>query len=255
MKLLLFMLVTMTTHAQVVDTINYGVKLSHTPSNIMRGPEKKFPTESKKLIRIAIIDTGYSKTKASFPIKLCDSGHYDFAKNKPTVGFGVDHGSQVASIIASDLNGVNYCAVIYNVWQNNTVPFENIVDAFRMIEKEDIAAVNISLQGVNYSYSERKAIEEVVAKGTQVFVAAGNSNLDLDAMCNSFPGCYQIKGLHTVGALTPDYQQKASYSNYGAKVELWYPGDYQTLLDYAQGTSFASPRALANYVLALSKQK
>jgi hypothetical protein len=208
------------------------------------------------LIKIAIIDTGYSIRDAAVPIKLCKEGHYNFLTSTANVGPSKQpHGSQVASIIAEALQGVNYCALIYNVDTIDGINFDSIVGAFRRAADAGAQVVNMSIQGYRYSFSERDAIMAVTARGVEVFVAAGNDNMNMDEACNSYPGCYNIPHLHMVGSILPDFSARSSFSNYGGKVELWYPGYYGDGIHSGRGTSFASPRAAADYAAALAARK
>lgn len=214
-----------------------------------------FPKGSKPLLKIAIIDTGYIPAQAMTPIKLCKTGHFDFGTGKALVGSsGHPHGTQVASLVAQGLVNVNYCALIYNVEGKDGFSFKNISGALRKAKEAGAVAINMSIQGYQFSYLERMAIEELSASGIHLFVAAGNDNMNLDEACNSYPGCYQIPRVHMVGSILPDYSGRSSFSNYGTKVELWYPGYYVTVFETARGTSFASPRALADYVSALASR-
>lgn len=254
MKLLLVALLTLPVLAEVVEIPHYTSKEQRA---FIRGnsPLEKSSQIAPKphaLIKIAIIDTGYDAGQAFAKIKLCKTGHFDFATNTPVLASTNPHGTMVASLIAQGLDGVNYCAVIYQVNGPEGVTFENLIGAFAKAEQESLQAINLSIQGYKYSFFEKAAITRVALRGTHVFVAAGNDNLNLDEACNSYPGCYSIRGLHMVGAMNPDYSSRASYSNYGSRVELWYPGFYQTVMEYGKGTSFAAPRALADYVYSLA---
>ncbi len=79
--------------------------------------------------------------------------------------------------------------------------------------------LNLSLGGSGgCSITEQNAINEIVAAGKVVVVAAGNSNLDA---AGTSPG--NCNGVITVAA-TNRYGGKAAFSNYGSKVEISAPG-------------------------------
>lgn len=207
----------------------------------------------KNVLKIAIIDTGYSAALAKAnnyePLKLCDEGHYDYTAASDTVGFNQKHGTIVGSIIAEKLKNVKYCALIYQVMVSPVLVHRGAIgDALNKAYQAGAKYVNISLTGEVPDSFERAAIESFIAnKNRFVFVAAGNESRNLDKRCNSFPACYSFPGfLYTVGAT--DYKNNhLSSSNYGNRVNLWYPGimNWDNGLEF--GTSFASPRALSDF--------
>lgn len=206
--------------------------------------------------KIVIIDTGYDDTKATAALKLCPTGHYDFYQQKATIGSYGLHGTYVASVIAERLKNVDYCAVVFQVASPTGIKYRDILWALRKSLDQNATVINISIVGNGHSFIEREILVDAVKGGARVFTGAGNENQNLDTVCNVYPGCYRIRGVYSVGALSPDGTQKALYSNYGSKVDLWYPGHYETFDGgTAQGTSFASPAALADYVLLLSQRK
>ncbi len=205
--------------------------------------------------KIAILDTGYSYELAQGTrLKLCDSGHYDFKLNKAIVGVGSPHGSRVGRILAEELKYVDYCAVIYQIETKPLVVSSyNIRRALLKAYAMNFTAINLSINGSYADQYENRTLSGVVANGTAVFVSAGNKETDLDKSCVTFPACYDVKGMFVVGALNYGTIDRASYSNYGTRINKWHSGQYlYGPLD--SGTSFAVPRALSDYILSLSQQ-
>jgi hypothetical protein len=208
-----------------------------------------------QMVKIAIIDTGYSappNMPDSLHIKLCKTGHYDFSTNTSTVGYsGSNHGTVVATIIASILRDVNYCAIIYQVDDGGEPSMKSMIKAYRMARHEGVVAVNLSIEGIDHDYTEALALKDLANSGATVFIAAGNRNLNMTQVCISYPSCYKLANTVVVGATgLDDNEHKAGYSNYGQEVTAWYPGSVIFNGVRQNGTSFAAPRALADFVYA-----
>lgn len=209
--------------------------------------------QKHKTYRIAILDQGYNP-KLGIGLKLCLTGHFDYWSKKPIVGVHGNHGNFIASIIAEELAGVDYCAIIFQL--EDPAPGErwlpNITDALRRLQSEDVTAVNMSYNGRQHQFSEANGMRALALKGTAMFVAAGNNNENLDYVCSSYPACYYMPNIYVCGALDHITALRAPYSNYGQKVTQWYLGFAALNGEEAYGTSFAVPRALSDYVRSLA---
>lgn len=105
------------------------------------------------------------------------------------------------------------------------------------------AVVNMSI-GASKSASLESAVDRAYADGITVVVAAGNSNVDA---CTTSPAGDKASAL-TVGATTST-DARASYSNFGACLDLFAPGSSITSAGTSSttatatmsGTSMASP--------------
>lgn len=207
------------------------------------------------LLKIAIIDTGYDASLAyrtgAVPLKVCKAGSFDFVTNRPGVGAGeLPHGTIVGSVIAQELQEVEYCAVIFRAFGQRSV--EPPIIAAAMLAANAVPGlkfVNISLVGNLPEPSEKLAAQAVTEAGLELFVAAGNEKTNLDARCASFPGCYGLRGIVMVGALDA-LGNIAKYSNYGKVVSNWEQGDVLWGSEIERGTSYASPKALGKRAFA-----
>ncbi len=116
------------------------------------------------------------------------------------------------------------------------------------------AVVNMSLGGEASSALDAE-VDNLVASGLTVVVAAGNSNQDA---CRTSPA--RVPGALTVGASTTD-DQRASFSNYGGCIDIFAPGESilsawlgsATATAVASGTSSAAPFAAGVAALWLEK--
>lgn len=213
----------------------------------------------KPPFKIAVIDTGYRPDTAAVPAKLCDSGHFDYFTNTANLNYVHPHGTLIASLIAEKLHDVDYCLVIYQVaYSGNGRAYQkDIADAVNRAIGEGVIAINVSLTEKSISVEpERQAFEFASKANIPVFIAAGNASQDLDKNCDFYPTCYRFPNEIIVGAQDPMEPTKhAQSSNYGKVVQAWAPNWYDDGDTQETGTSFAVPRALAEYVLYLSSHQ
>jgi serine protease len=238
-------------------------------------------TTGSPSIVIAVIDTGYTPHE-DLPTPLPGYDFYDNDSDAtdpgdarlvnqctdfPSASSSSWHGTKVAGVIGAKVNnsigiaGINQQSRLQHIrilgpcggdvddeirairWavglpvigvqQNNSTPAR---------------VLNLSLGGEGQCLaSEQSAINDAVAAGAIVVVAAGNGGIDqigddLDFVANSPANCNNVI---TVAATTKS-GQRASFSNYGSRVTLSAPGEFirtTTVGGYtnANGTSFATP--------------
>lgn len=193
-----------------------------------------------------VVDTGVLATHSQFTGRISNSYYDAFG------GTGNDcngHGTHVAGTIAGSTLGVAPAATIVPVRVLDCAGSGSVSGVIAGIDwainhhTTAPAVMNLSL-GTTKSELLNSAIDRAYADGITVVVAAGNSNVDA---CTTSPASNKVSAL-TVGATTIA-DARASYSNYGACLDLFAPGSGITSAWYTSnnstntlsGTSMASP--------------
>jgi serine protease len=206
-------------------------------------------------ITVAVIDTGITQVRDLAETKFVKG--YDFVNDTEVAKDDNGHGTHVAGTVAQSTNnsygvaGVAYEASlmplkVLNEYGSGTVA--DIAEAIKFAADNGADIINMSLGGGGESQLMQDAIEYAYKKGVTIIAAAGNESTD----GSSYPARYP----HVIGvsAFGPD-GEKASYSNYGAGVDISAPGGSETgtILQETinengegvflglQGTSMASP--------------
>lgn len=192
----------------------------------------------------------YAHTGAGVHVYVIDSGirptHQDFdgraviafdALNDGQNGWDcTGHGTHVAGTIGSTTYGVAKNVNLYGV---RVLPcsgpglVSNMISGVNWVTSNRInpAVINMSINVSTVSNALNTAIENSVASGITFIASAGNNANDA---CLYSPGAAQ--SAFTVGA-TASNDQRAPYSNYGACVDLFAPGNSITSLSHQNDTS------------------
>ncbi|MBN2015490.1 S8 family serine peptidase [Candidatus Dojkabacteria bacterium] len=152
---------------------------------------------------------------------------WDFVNNDndPTDDHG--HGSHVSGIIGSVTD--NSTGVAGTIWNVKIMPLKTLdnygngntddaIDALDYALQNGADIVNMSWRGGTYSQSLQDKITELYSGNLIAVAASGNDYNNTD---NWYPA--SMNDLLTVGA-TDSFDARASFSNYGYKVEISAPG-------------------------------
>lgn len=203
-----------------------------------------------------VLDTGIASTHADFGGRVAAGFNaFDTGSSEDCNG----HGTHVAGVIG----GANF-----GVAKSVTLVPVRVLDCTGMGSTSTIlagidwildqparpAVVNMSLGG-DPSAAVDNAVKRLLNANIPVVVAAGNSNGDA---CASSPA--RVPDAITVGA-SDQNDQRASFSNYGACVDLFAPGSNivsdwyssSTATAVSSGTSAATPFTAGVVALALQK--
>lgn len=204
------------------------------------------PAKEVKILRIAVVDTGYNKTKDYQGLTFCNGKRTGPYENDDVLG----HGTNITNLIFNSVKGkkTKTCFIMEHIAGGGPISTATtITDAINRAIDQNPDVMNLSLTEEQYTVAMYKAIKRANDAGIVVFTAAGNHSLNFNVACNKYPACFRgFTNLHTVGA----YYEKnrglpTSYSNFGLPVTLWYSG---TGPGGAMGTSFSTARATADWV-------
>lgn len=203
-----------------------------------------------------VIDTGIRITHKDFGGR---AGYgWDFVDNDKAAGDGNGHGTHVAGTIAGTTYGVAKKAkvvsvrVLDNAGAGTTAQVIAGIDwVTRHAHKPAVA--NLSLGGHANAQLDA-AVRNSIASGVTYSVAAGN-----DGLAAGLYSPARVKEALTVGA-SDRADARASFSNFGAALDLFAPGVAITSASYASdtgkatfsGTSMASPHVAGAAALYLA---
>jgi hypothetical protein len=193
----------------------------------------------KKLIRVAVIDTGLDMEK--YKDWLCEGGHKDFTGTD--LVDRMNHGNQVVENLIKYAGNSNYCIIVLKYINSNHDKYATPAYFYALKE-----AIKLNVDVVNYSgggyidFSEERFL--ITTSGIKFFVAAGNEHRDLNEYCSYYPACLGLDNVVVVGAL--ENKELAPYSNYGFIVTEWEDG--KSIDGKSHGTSFATPKATGKYI-------
>ena len=220
-----------------------------------------YPASAGAGVKVYVVDTGVS-ANPQLGTRLLPGR--DFTGSGTTSDCN-GHGTHVAGTIASTTYGVAKKAYIVPVHVlgptttcNGSGSLSDVVSGIEWAIADNPAGtravLNMSLGSAGSNSALSTAVNNAIADGIVVVVAAGNDGL---------PACYytpaSIPGAITVGAIDRT-NADASFSNYGTCVDIYAPGVSITSLDALNpgstltwnGTSMASPHVAGAAALWLA---
>jgi serine protease len=207
-------------------------------------------------ITVAVIDTGVSQVPDLKLTKLVKG--YDFVNDKADATDDNGHGTHVAGTIAqSTNNGYGVAGIAYKAGIMPLKVLSNtgggtvadIAESIKFAADNGADVINMSLGGGGASTMIEEAIKYANSKGVVIIAAAGNEGRNASSYPARYPNVISVSATDAAG-------DKASYSNFGAGVDISAPGGSETgkiiqnTLDPSsgesvfvgfQGTSMAAP--------------
>lgn len=186
--------------------------------------EKAWAKTKGKGITVAVIDTGVSKVDDLKSTNFVKG--YDFVNDREDASDDNGHGTHVAGTIAQSTN--NNFGVAGVAYEANIMPLKvlsasgggtisDIAEAIIFAADNGANVINMSLGGGGESKLMQKAIDYAYKKGVTIVAAAGNSNRNAAFYPARYPKVIAVSATNSTG-------EKASYSNYGAGVDVAAPG-------------------------------
>ncbi|MEO1671332.1 MAG: S8 family peptidase [Cyanobacteria bacterium J06631_2] len=175
-------------------------------------------------VTVAVIDTGVSKVPDLKSTKFVKG--YDFVNNKDDASDDNGHGTHVAGTIAqSTNNGYGVAGIAYEA---SIMPLKvlsgsgggtisDIAEAIKFAADNGADVINMSLGGGGASNMMEEAIKYAYNKGVVVIAAAGNEGRNAASYPARYPDVISVSATNAAG-------DKASYSNFGAGVDISAPG-------------------------------
>ena len=199
-------------------------------------------------IIVAVVDSGVDNTHPYLAGKLVAGYDYVDDDKTPYEDYhGSGHGTHVSGTIIDCTPGLNIKIMPVRVLGLDGSGYTSAVaSGIKYAASYGAKIINLSLGGKHNELKE-DAIEYAINKGVTVCIAAGNENQNTSYVC---PAHVTVAGCICVSAIN-NSNTKASFSNYGAAVEVAAPGVCIKscipggLYDEWDGTSMATPHVSA----------
>ncbi|MBW1596851.1 S8 family peptidase [Streptomyces sp. JJ38] len=244
---------THTISAEQTDPPNWGLDRIDSPA-LPLDQSYTYPDGGGEGVTAYVIDTGVMVEHEDFGGRAEDG--YDAVEEDDVAQDGNGHGTHVASTIAGEAHGVAKNATVVGVRvldDNGSGTTAQVVAGIEWVAENASgpSVANMSLGGgVDPVLDE--AVKNAIAAGVTFAVAAGNESQDAT---NVSPA--RVEEAITVGA-TDDADGMASFSNYGAPLDLFAPGVDITAAwndgstKTISGTSMATPHVAGVAALYLA---
>lgn len=234
-------------------------------------PEAWVHEVGRRHVVVAVIDTGCDLDHPDLTANILPRGTEDwnFADGPDKVPQdSAQHGTHVSGTVAALRNGTGVVGVAYGCWlmplrvDLTTGMNQNRADAINYVADQAVLHASSRRYVINCSWrmngdhaGVRNAIINANSKNVVVIFAAGNANANIDTT-PQYPAVYpEVMAV----AATDQGDRRATFSNFGTKVDIAAPGVniYSTVPDntylFMDGTSMASPHVAGVAALIRSK--
>jgi type VII secretion-associated serine protease mycosin len=204
-------------------------------------------SKGKDNIKVAVIDTGVELNHPEFKGKL--TAGYNVLTGSGNANDDNGHGTHVTGVIAAHIN--NKEGIAGMTWYNPIIPIKgigadgsgssfDIAKGIKWATDHGAKVINLSVGNYNPSQVLHDAIKYAYTKDVVMIAATGNDNTSQPSYPASYP---EVIGVSAIDG----NKNRATFSNYGASVDVVAPGvDIPSTYinqEYAQlsGTSMACP--------------
>ena len=237
-----------------------GYASQSTYLDAVRAPAAWDATHGDRSVKIAVLDSGADLTHPDLAGKVV--GTYNSVTGGTDVTDTVGHGTAVASIAAATTNdgfgvaGTGFDSSLLVVKVEDAagqIMGDAVANGVRWATDAGAAVINMSFGFSQPDVLTAKAVAYAISKGVVVVAAAGNT----PTSAQNYPAAEP--GVLAVGATTENGAARASFSSFGAWVDVAAPG-VSILGDTigggvatSDGTSFAAPLVAGEVALLRAK--
>jgi len=211
------------------------------PSQIL-APAAWDLTTGSGSVTVAVIDSGLDSSHPEFAGRILPG--YDFVEDDSTPQDGCGHGTHVTGIIAA--RGNNADGIAGMAWEVMIMPLRvlnnycsgstaDVAEALVWAVERGVRVINLSLGTSAPSTLLENGTYYAYTHGAAIFAAAGNAGSSPVFYPAAYPWVMAV-------AATDQTSQRATYSNYGAALDLITPGsDIYSTLPTSPGFLYNTP--------------
>ncbi|WJE14999.1 S8 family serine peptidase [Halobacillus sp. ACCC02827] len=196
---------------------------------------------------VAVVDSGVNASHPDLKGQVIKGTNLLESGQNPTDHYG--HGTHVAGLIGAVTNNKTGVASLskgdvrimpVKMMEENEGSVSDLIDGIEYAVDHDADIINLSLGTYTYRSSLEEAVQYAVEHGVLVVAAAGNDEKN-DTL---YPAAFDQ--VVAVGSYDLNKKEKASFSNYGADIDVVTPGTdlistyLQDDYEYMEGTSMST---------------
>lgn len=237
----------------VVNDSRY-TEQAHLSAPWFRDVHKYFVDEqnSSRPVRVGFVDTGADCNHPDLAANLVSGCGFDaVSSTSPEDNDG--HGSHTMGLVGAVMNNSNgVSGLVGNAIELHAIRVINVnsgsvTTAYNGIQyaiDQNLDVINVSLESSTRQTLIEQGVQEAVAAGIVVIVAAGNQGEVLGTGTFSSPAMIgkSTDGAITVGSTDVKSGLMSTYSNYGDMVEMGAPGAYDSYISMIVGGLLSTSR-------------